>query len=259
MAADEPQFLEVGSPPRKIAYLHQSAPGDGGTGLFWLIGLRSDMLSTKATALAEWAPRNGYGLTRFEYSGHNLSSGDFLEATLGDWLEETRAVFDEVTTGPQIVIGSSTGGHLALLLLRRLMRDDPEAARRIKALVLIAPAWDLTEDLMWKEMSAEDQATLMEKGVVYRPSEYGDPLPITRRFIEEGRNHLFAGNVFDPGRPVVVLQGLRDKDVPAEHTRRLCEVMKPDCIELVEVADGEHRMSRPQDLELMFEAIRRIG
>lgn len=258
MTEDEVQFLEVGNDQkRKIAFLHQPSPVDGGTGLIWLIGLKSDMVSTKATALSEWAPSNGYGLTRFEYSGHGQSEGDFLEATIGDWLEEAREVFKQVTKGPQIVLGSSTGGHLALLLLRDLMRNDPTEAARIKSLVLIAPAWDLTEELMWKEMTPETQAELMTNGVAYRPSDYGDPLPITRKFIEEGRNHLFAGEVFDPARPVFVIQGLKDTDVPPEHTRRMLDVVKADCVELYEVEDGEHRMSRPQDLELMFEVIKK--
>ncbi|MCH9809377.1 MAG: alpha/beta hydrolase [Alphaproteobacteria bacterium] len=261
MTSDEPQMLEVGEGEnsRPIAYIHQPAPSDGGTGLVWLIGLKSDMISTKAAALAEWAPLNGYGLTRFEYSGHGQSGGDFLDATIGDWLEETKAIFTEVTSGPQIILGSSTGGHLALLLLRDLMRTDPEEAARIKALVLIAPAWDLTEELMWKEMTPAQQAELMRNGVTYRPSEYGDPLPITRKFIEEGRNHLFKGEVFDPGRPIYVIQGLLDKDVPAEHTRAMLDVINADQVELYEVPDGEHRMSRPEDLELMFEVIGKAG
>jgi pimeloyl-ACP methyl ester carboxylesterase len=174
-------------------------------------------------------------------------------------LDETRAIFKKVTRGPQVVIGSSTGGHLALLLLRDLLRNDPAEAERVKGLVLIAPAWDLTEELIWKEMPPEAQTELLEKGITYRPSEYGDPLPITKSFIEEGRNHLFSGEVFDPGRPIIILQGLLDKDVPAEHTRRVREVINPDYIELIEVPDGEHRMSRPEDLELLYKAVRKVG
>lgn len=263
MSEPKPQFLEVSGPggaeSRKIAYIHQPAANDAGTGLIWLIGLKSDMVSTKAEALAEWAPKNGYGFTRFDYSGHGQSGGDFLEATVGDWLKESRAIFETVTKGPQIVLGSSTGGHLALLLLRELMLESPDEAARIKGLVLIAPAWDLTEELMWKEMSPLAQSEIMENGVTYRPSEYGDPLPITKKFIEEGRNHVFKGRMFDPRRPIIVLQGQQDQDVPAEHTRAMKEVIKPDWIDLIEVPDGEHRMSRPQDLELLFEAIKKVG
>lgn len=261
MSTGEPQFLNVGDGDerRRIAYLSNPSPDGDDVGLVWLIGLNSDMVSTKATALAEWAPENGFGLTRFEYSGHGASSGEFKDATIGDWLEETRDVFTKITRGRQIVIGSSTGGHLALLLLRDLMRRDPAAAERIAALVLIAPAWDLTEELMWKEFPPEAQRELMERGVYYQPSEYGDPYPITRHFIEEGRNHLFKAEPFDPGRPVVILQGLLDTAVPASHSRKLTQFLAGGWAELIEVADGEHRMSRPQDLELMFATIKRVA
>lgn len=261
MSIGEPQFLDVGcaEKQRRIAYLATPAPDPKGPGLVWLIGLNSDMVSTKATALAEWAPENGFGLTRFEYSGHGSSSGDFKDATIGDWLEETREIFCKVTQGRQIVIGSSTGGHLALLLLRDLMARDPEAASRVAALVLIAPAWDLTEELMWKEMPPEAQREILERGVTYRPSDYGEPYAITRQFIEEGRNHLFKGEPFDPGCPVVILQGQLDTAVPASHARRLASFIEGGWAELIEVADGEHRMSRPQDLELMFDTIKRVA
>lgn len=261
MSSGEPQFLDVGdgSERRQIAYLTSPSPAPDGLGLIWMIGLKSDMVSTKATALADWAPANGFGLTRFEYSGHGSSSGEFTEATIGDWLEESRDVFTKVTHGRQILIGSSTGGHLALLLLRDLIRRDPTAADRIAAIVLIAPAWDLTEELMWKKLPAEAQREIMEKGVTYRPSEYGDPYPITRKFIEEGRNHLFKGEPFDPGRPVIILQGLLDPDVPAAHSRKLVDFIQGGWAELTEVPDGEHRMSRPQDLDLLFQTIKRVA
>lgn len=261
MSSGEPQFLDVGGgdKQRRIAYLTGPPPEPDGLGLVWLIGLNSDMVSTKATALAEWAPTNGFGLTRFEYSGHGSSSGKFTDATIGDWLEETREVFTKITRGRQIVIGSSTGGHLALLLLRDLMQRDPAAAERIAALILIAPAWDLTEELMWKEFPPAAQRELMERGVYYQPSEYGEPYPITRRFIEEGRNHLFKAEPFDPGRPVAILQGGLDTAVPPEHAHRLAQFLQGGWAELIEVPDGEHRMSRPQDLDLMFTTIKRVA
>ncbi|MDX2259859.1 MAG: alpha/beta hydrolase, partial [Hyphomicrobiaceae bacterium] len=175
MGEGEVQFITVGAGARErhIAYSHAPAPGNGAPGIVWLIGLRSDMASTKATALAEWAPGRGFGLTRFEYSGHGRSSGDLMTATIGDWLEETLAVFDRVTDGPQILVGSSTGGYLALLALRALQHRDGAGADRVRGLVLIAPAWDLTEDLMWAEMDAATRAELRDAGVIHRPSEYG--------------------------------------------------------------------------------------
>lgn len=254
---DGVQYLSVtnAGKTRRIAYLLSGARQAGGTGLMWLPGLMSDMISTKAAALAEWAAPRGLAMTRFDYSGHGRSEGEFRDATIGDWLAEARAVFTQLTTGPQILVGSSTGGHIALLLLRDLLRSSPADAHRIKALVLIAPAWDLTEELMWKEFDADARRELMENGVFHRPSDYGAPYAITRQFIEEGRNHLFKAEPFDPGRPVVILQGVMDKDVPVAHARKLAGFLTGGWAKLIEVADGEHRMSRPQDLELLYDQI----
>lgn len=255
MSETEPQFLEVGEgrTRRRIAYISAPAATPGGPGILWLIGLKSDMASTKAAALADWAAARGIGMTRFDYSGHGLSEGRFEDATIGDWLEEAAAVFTRATKGPQIVVGSSTGAHIALLLLRRLIEESPVDAARIRGLVLVAPAWDLTEELMWKVFSPEVRAEIMEKGVWYRASPY-DPkgYAITRRFIEEGRNHLLGRRPFDPGRPVAILQGLQDVDVPAEHARELMSFLTGGWVTLTEVPDGEHRLSRPQDLELLY-------
>ncbi len=260
MTATEPQFLHVGRPEheRRIAYLCEAGREGAGPGLVWLAGLKSDMVSTKAAALAEWAAARGLPMTRFDYSGHGRSSGRFEDAVVGDWLEEARAVFTKLTRGAQILVGSSTGGHVALLLLRDLLRTVPAEAARIKALVLIAPAWDLTEELMWNEFDEEARRDLVEKGVFHRPSAYGEPYAITRRFIEEGRNHLFKGEPFDPGRPVVILQGVQDADVPVAHARRLAGFLTGEWARLIEVADGEHRMSRPQDLALLYREIERL-
>lgn len=258
----QPQFLTVGEGTftRRIAYMTapgRTTDGEPATGLMWLLGLKSDMVATKAAALAEWAVQQGHAMTRYEYSAHGQSEGDFANATIGDWLEESEAVFQQLTEGPQILVGSSTGGYLALLLLRRLREVDPTAAARIKALVLIAPAWDLTEDLMWQKFPDEVRQEIMETGVHMRPSDYGEPYMITRKFIEEGRKHLFAGELFDPGCPVIVLQGVLDKDVPVEHARKLVGFTKG--AEIIEVPDGEHRMSRPQDLALLFDTISRAA
>ncbi|MGH1417680.1 MAG: alpha/beta hydrolase [Hyphomicrobiaceae bacterium] len=258
MTDAQPQFLTVGEgqAARKIAYITspgQIVDGKQPTGLMWLLGLKSDMVSTKASALAEWAGKQGYAMTRFEYSAHGQSEGNFSDATIGDWLEESEAVFQKLTAGSQVLVGSSTGGYLALLLVRRLLEVEPAAAKRIKALVLIAPAWDLTEDLMWQKFSEETRREIMEQGVHLRPSDYGEPYMITRKFIEEGRKHLFAGKPFDPGCPVVILQGALDPDVPLEHAQKLAKFTKG--AEIIVVPDAEHRMSRSQDLALLFETI----
>ena len=253
MGDAEPQFLDVEG--RKIAVISEQGtqgadglPGSAGTGLFWLPGFKSDMASTKVLALAEFA-RGRYGMTRFDYSGHGLSGGAFEDGTIGQWLDEAEAVFRAETRGPQVVVGSSMGGYIALLLLRRLLAEVPGEAARIKALVLIAPAWDMTEALMWRQFTAEQRAHLMDEGYYLRPSEYGEPYKITRTLIEEGRAHLLTGKPFDPGRPVHVLQGLLDDAVPAEHSRELAEILTGGHLTIEEVADGDHRLSRAQDVE----------
>lgn len=258
MSEAEPQFLDVGEGPlrRPIAYLAAKPARAGAPGLLWLIGLKSDMVSTKAEALAAWAGERGLGMTRFDYSGHGRSGGRFEDATIGDWLEEADAVFRRVTTGPQIVVGSSTGGYIALLLLLKLMAESPEEDARLKGLVLVAPAWDLTEELMWNTFSDEARREIMETGQTVLPSEYDAAgYAITRRFIEDGRRHLLARRPFDPGRPVAILQGLQDRDVPPAHTRELLGFLEGRRTTLREIPDGEHRLSRPEDLAALFELV----
>ena len=254
MTPTEPQFLDVGAgvAHRRIACLLQAGSSPG---LVWLQGFKSDMVSTKATALAEWAAHQRLGLARFDYSGHGRSGGRFEDGTLGRWLEEARAVFDRLTAGPQILIGSSMGGAIALALLRRLMVEHPAAAARIRALVLIAPAWDLTEELMWKAFPDAVKRAVMDTGVWLRPSHYGEPYPITRGLIEDGRRHLLARRRWNPGRPVVILHGRLDPDVPFAHSEVLTGFLDGGWARLREVADGEHRLSRPEDLALLFQLI----
>lgn len=258
MSESEPQFLDLGpgetAPPRRIAYRVDPPPA-GGVGLFWLSGYKSDMASTKATELAGFACANGYGCTRFDYSGHGVSSGKFEDGTIGAWLEEAEAVFRRLTEGGQIVVGSSMGGYIALLLLRRLMQVAPNDAARILGLILIAPAWDMTEELMWKQFNLSARRELEDTGVFRQPSEYGDPYAITRALIEEGRSHLMAKKPFDPGRPVIILQGRLDTSVPIGHARALLQLLQGGWAEFIEVPDGEHRLSRPQDLSLLFTKI----
>ena len=256
MAGHKPQFLDVGG--RSIAVLEEPVSKPGATGLFWLPGFKSDMSSTKATALGEFA-RDRFGLTRFDYSGHGQSGGRFEDGTIGDWLDEAEVVFRASTRGPQVVIGSSMGGYIALLLLRRLMKQTPGEAARIKALVLIAPAFDMTEDLMWQAFTPFQQAALMTEGHYMRPSEYGEPYQITRRLIEEGRAHLIGGHPFNPGRPVHIFQGLLDDAVPAAHTRRLKTLLTGGHVTIEEVSGGEHRLSGPEEIARLCEAIAQLA
>lgn len=257
MSASDPQFITVGSgdSAREIAVISAPPAEPERAGVLWLIGLKSDMGSTKAEALARWTEERGLGFTRFDYSGHGRSGGVFEEATLSDWLAESEAVF-RLTHGPQIIVGSSTGGHMALLLLRRLMEHAPGEAARVRGLVLIAPAWDLTEELMWKQYPPEARRAIEQEGRWTQPSDY-DPAGyvITRRFIEDGRHHLLRGAGFDPARPVLVLQGAEDTAVPIAHARALGDVLAGDWVRMTEVPDGEHRLSRPQDLEKLYRLI----
>ena len=247
-----------GQASRRIAC--KVTPGvEGAAGLFWLSGFMSDMASTKAIAAQAWAKERGVGATLFDYSGHGASGAAFTDGTIGRWLEEASAVFSTLTRGPQIVVGSSMGGYLALLMLRQFMRASSPDADRIRALLLIAPAWDMTEALMWAKFSPEVRQRIMETGIHEQPSAYAAPYTITRALIEDGRRHLLASDPFDPGRPVVILQGLRDPDVPAEHARGLLTLLRGGHVEMIEIPDGEHRLSRPQDLDLLFGAIGRFA
>ncbi len=275
MAATEPQFLDVGSAQarRRIAYLQEPAVVAGKPGVVWLCGLKSEMTSTKATAVADWARAQGLACLRFDYSGHGQSGGRFEDGTISRWLEDTEAAVLALTEGPQVLIGSSMGGYLALLLLRRLLAGNQKSeignpkvagmptsgrrpltsgADRIKALVLIAPAWDMTE-LMWQRLPASARKEIEEAGVFLRPSRYGDdPYPITRALIEDGKGHLIGSAPLNPGRPVHIIHGLQDPDVPWEHTLDLVAHLSGDWARVEAVPDGEHRLSRPEDIALLL-------
>ncbi|HHY50805.1 MAG TPA: alpha/beta fold hydrolase, partial [Alphaproteobacteria bacterium] len=227
-------------------------PG-GAPGLFWLGGFRSEMTGAKASALDAYGARRGLAVTRFDYSGHGASGGDFRDGTISRWLEEAIAVFG-TTAGPQVVIGSSMGGWLALLLnrARRMMNDD-----RVRAMILIAPAVDMTADLMRARFTRRERKELKELGVVMQPSDYGDPYPLTRALIEDGDAHLLFGRGIATGCPVTILQGGKDKDVPKEHALKLVEHMLTDPVTFTLVPDGDHRLSREQDLRLLEAALDR--
>jgi pimeloyl-ACP methyl ester carboxylesterase len=251
----EPAFIEVGrdSGARKIAV---RARAGGAPGLFWLSGFNSDMQGTKALALDAWAAAHGRACVRFDYSGHGISGGAFIDGTIGRWLEESTAVFERFCDGPQVVIGSSMGGWMALLLARALMRRRAGRPRaQLAGLVLIAPAPDFTEELMWKGFSAEVREEIETKGVWLRPSQYGEPYPITRALIEEGRDHLLLGSAIEVGCPVRILQGAQDPDVPWQHAFELAHRLPSDDVVLTMIQDGDHRLSRPQDIARITAAV----
>jgi pimeloyl-ACP methyl ester carboxylesterase len=253
----EPAFIEVGKDDgqRRIAV---RARAGGAPGLFWLSGFNSDMMGTKALALDAWASEHGRACVRFDYSGHGESGGAFIGGTIGRWLEESVAVFLGFCRGPQVVIGSSMGGWIALLLARELAKREGSRAS-LAGLVLIAPAPDFTEELMWKGFSPEARAQITTKGVWLRPSQYGEPYPVTRKLIEEGRNHLLLGSAIDVGCPVRILQGKQDPDVPWKHAFALAHRLPSDDVVLTVIQDGDHRLSRPQDIARIIAAVAEIG
>src|SRR3954471_13617233 len=250
----EPAFLEVGrnSSARKIAV---RARAGGVPGLFWLSGFNSDMQGTKALALDAWAAEQARACVRFAFSGHGISGGAFIEGTIGRWLEESIAVFDRFCEGPQIVIGSSMGGWMALLLAREIAQRRGICRASLAGLVLIAPAPDFTEELMWKGFSPEVREEIETKGVWLRPSQYGEPYPITRALIEEGRTHLLLGSTIEVGCPVRILQGAKDPDVPWQHAFALAHRLPSDDVVLTMIQDGDHRLSRPQDIARIIAAV----
>jgi pimeloyl-ACP methyl ester carboxylesterase len=248
------KFLGVGTgiAARQVAIRCRAGAGPG---LFWLGGFKSDMKGIKAEALDLWARDHGRAMTRFDYSGHGESGGDFTHGTIGRWLEESIVVFDTFCRGPHVVIGSSMGGWLALLLARELAQRGPASASVI-ALVLVAPAVDFTEELMWKRFPAEVRREIEANGVWQRPSQYSDePYPITRNLIEEGRRHLLLAGMIETGCPVRILQGVQDPDVPWHHAVELTSRFARDDVVLTLVKDGDHRLSRPEDIERLIAAV----
>lgn len=243
-----------GDAGREIAVLQR--PGKT-PGLFWLGGFKSDMTGLKAEALDAFGADKGLAVTRFDYSGHGASGGDFLDGTISRWLEEALAVF-ALTTGEQIVIGSSMGGWLALLL-NRALRARGET--RIRALVLIAPAVDMTEDLMRSTFTPAELHALHAAGRVEKPSDYSDaPYVLTERLIVDGTHHLLmAGGSIVTSCPVAILQGGRDTDVPLAHTLDLLSHLTLDPVSFTLVPDGDHRLSRPEDLARLQQVVRQLA
>ena len=225
----------------------------GNPGLFWLGGFRSDMVGAKATALDALGEAKGLAVTRFDYSGHGESGGDYREGTISRWLTEAQAVF-VTTSGPQVVVGSSMGGWLAVLLTRAL-REAGES--RVKALVLIAPAVDMTEDLMRAGLKKKQLKALEADGFVLQPNDYGEPHMISKVLIEDGAKHLMFGRPIETGCPVTILQGGKDTDVPKEHALKLMQHLLSDPVTFTLISDGDHRLSRDEDLRMMENAVMR--
>jgi pimeloyl-ACP methyl ester carboxylesterase len=255
------QFVSfgIGGDERRIAFVKVSPTEKGSVlpGLVWLGGFKSDMRSTKASALLTWAEARGRAALALDYSGHGESSGTFEDGTIGRWFEEALALFRAETTGPQIAIGSSMGGWIALLLARALA--ELGETNRLHGLILIAPAVDFTAH-MWEGFSEKIRRTIETEGKWLRPSQYSpEPYPITRQLIEDGKNHLLLGGTIRTHAPVHILQGMQDPDVPWKRATLLIEHLAGDPAVLTLVKDGDHRLSREEDLQRLFAAIEAMG
>jgi pimeloyl-ACP methyl ester carboxylesterase len=210
----------------------------------FLPGFGSDMTGEKATALAAFCAECGQAMLRFDYSGHGASGGRFEDGTISRWTDDALATIDRRTDGSLILVGSSMGGWIALLAA--LARRD-----RVAALIGIAAAPDFTEALMWPAMSVRQRAALKRDGVVHRPSQYGEPTPITRALIEDGRTRLVLNAPIELDCPVRLLHGQNDPDVPWETALRITERISSNDVQVILVKDGDHRLSRPQDILLL--------
>jgi len=222
-------------------------------GVVFLGGFMSDMTGTKAVTLEEFCRARGQAFLRFDYRGHGASSGRFEDGTIGLWADDALAAFDQLTDGPQILVGSSMGGWIALLtaLARR---------GRVAGLVGIAAAPDFTEDLLWNAFPPDQRAALLREGVVRLPSEYSDkPYSIALKLIEDGRRHLLLRETIDLACPVRLLHGMRDPDVPWQRSVKLAEQLAAPDVRVVLVKDGDHRLSREQDLALLCRSVEELS
>ena len=214
----------------------------------FLPGFGSDMTGEKAIALAAFCAERGQAMLRFDYSGHGTSGGRFEDGAIGRWTDDALAIIDRMTTGPLLLVGSSMGGWIALLVA--LARSP-----RVVGLIGIAAAPDFTEVLMWQSMSFEQRATIMRDGILREPSKYGEPYRITRALIEDGRNHLLLGRPIALNCPIRLLHGQCDPDVPWEISLRIAEQVTSEDVRVILVKDGDHRLSRPCDLVLLRQTV----
>jgi len=235
----------------EIAYVRRMPqdPADDAVGVVWLGGFNSDMTGTKAAALDDWACEDGRAFLRFDYFGHGASSGDFKDGTIGRWADDAVAALDELTDGPQVLVGSSMGGWIALLAaLRR-----PE---KVAGLVLIAPAPDFTEDLMWANFSDEIKRQLQDTGLYERPSDYDpEPYVVTMDLIEEARKHLLLRAPIGIRVPIRILHGMQDPDVPWRRSLDLVDKLAADDVTVTFIKDGDHRLSDDQNLARLIDTV----
>lgn len=238
-----------------IAVRH--TPG-GAPGFVWLGGYRSDMEGTKAIELDRWCGERGLGCTRFDYSGHGMSGGVFMDGTISRWLGEARAVVKAYANAPLVLVGSSMGAWIALRMAQQMNRggsNDP-----IAALLLLAPAPDFTTELMEPELTQAQKRDLDDKGYFEEPTPYGpDPNVFTKALFDDGRQNRVMTGPIDTFCPVHIIQGQADPDVPWQHAQRLFELLSKDDASIDYIKDGDHRLSRPQDIAAILSAADRLA
>jgi pimeloyl-ACP methyl ester carboxylesterase len=240
----------------RLAWLRDGALEEiGPCGIFWLGGFMSEMTGTKGEALAELARSTRRTCLRFDYSGHGQSDGLFTDGTISLWLEQATHMFLKNTRNRRIVVGSSMGGWLALLMLRKLAKEEPAAFRRVSGLVLIAPATDMTRDLMWEKFSLNAKQSLRERGLWDMPSDYGNSYPITMKLIEDGEQHLLLPKGMEINLPVRILQGAEDTSVPVNHAIKTFDALRGGDISLSILKGADHRLSAPHELRLLRETV----
>ncbi len=251
-----PDFTErqsAGFGPQRLAYSAQAGhTNQAAPGIIFCGGFRSDMGGTKALALAAWATARQQSFVRFDYFGHGSSTGAFTEGTISHWRGDIPHILDTLTQGPQILVGSSFGGWMSALAAL----DRPD---RIAGLVLIAPAIDMTERLMWDKFSARARAKLESEGLIYDPSEY-DPegYPITHNLILDGRNHLLLGDTIDISVPVRIIHGQQDTAVPWQLSLELAECLATDDVEVHLLKGCDHRVSEPHQIDALIRLIEEL-
>ncbi|OHV86409.1 alpha/beta hydrolase [Mesorhizobium sp. ORS 3428] len=248
MNASAPVFIDVDGSNIAVRQTPGSAPG-----IVWLGGYKSDMLGTKAEALSAWTASEGRACLRHDYSGHGESGGDFADGTISKWLAESLAVFRRFSKGKQILVGSSMGAWIALRMVQELRKAGED---RVAGLVLLAPAPDFTAELIEPVLTKAQKRDLSKKGFFEEPSDYSDePYIYTRALIEDGRANLVMTGPIDTHCPVHILQGLADPDVPSGHALKLAALLPSDDVTLSLIPDGDHRLSRPEDIDMLLRAV----
>lgn len=251
MENSELEFLSVGH--KKLAL--RALNGNKRPGIVWLPGYRSHMMGTKAVAINEFAQTNDYPFLRFDYSGTGESEGDFHEGTISRWLNESLTLFDNFCHGPQIIAGSSMGGWIALRMAQELAKKEIPLA----GLLLLAPAPDFTRDFVRPQMTNQQKHELETRGFFEVPYDHEvEPVPFTKAFLDDGDKNLVMNKLIDITCPVQIIQGMEDKEVPYQHTLELVEHLPFDNVTLTLIRDGEHHLSRPQDIAAILNALQTL-